>query len=186
MFAFTACSAPLAVISAGLGTTFRGFGLRELWRNERTLSEYSCGVRLARRTQVIVAVWVVGFAMGTMTHIIDLAADGIGVYAGFPELARVFWISLTVLDPLVLVLLFARLRAAAPLAVLVMVADLAVNWSVFFAVGGLSVFGVFTQSLFGAFAFCTAVHVWRTCRRDPVGRVVSGVCARLALLRKER
>lgn len=122
-------------------------------------------MRLTNRTRLIVAVWAVGFIVGTTTHTIDLVAGGFNVYAGFPEPVRWFWISLTLIDPLVLILLFLRSRAAAPVAVLVMIADLAVNWTVFFTVGGLSLFGVLAQSAFGAFVFLTAAHVWRKLRR---------------------
>lgn len=119
-------------------------------------------MRLTNRTRLIVAVWVVGFIVGTITHTIDLVAGGINVYAGFPEPVKWFWVSLTVLDPLVVMLLALRSRAAAPVAVLVMIADLAVNWTVFFTVGGLSLFGVLSQSIFGVFVFVTAAHVWRS------------------------
>lgn len=122
-------------------------------------------MRLTNRTRIIVGIWAIGFIVGTTTHTIDLVTGGFNVYAGFPEPVRWFWISLTVLDPLVVILLILRSRAAVPLAVLVMVADLAVNWTVFFTVGGLSLFGVLTQSIFGAFVFITASHVWRKLRR---------------------
>ena len=122
---------------------------------------YNCGVRLSQRTRVIVALWAVGFIVGTTTHTIDLVTGGLNVYAGFPEPVRWFWISLTVIDPLVVLLILFRSRAAAPAAVLVMLADLAVNWTVFSTVGGLSLFGVLTQSAFGLFVFCTAAHVCR-------------------------
>ncbi len=117
------------------------------------------------KTRLTVFVWLIGFAAGTTTHAIDLVLGGRDVYSDFPTLVRCFWVLLTVLDPLIVVLLIRRSRAAAPMAVIVMVADLAVNWSVFFAVGGLSLFGVLAQSLFGAFVFLTAAHVWRSHRR---------------------
>lgn len=129
------------------------------------LGTYNCGVRLTDRTRLIATLWAVGFIVGTTTHTIDLVTGGLHVYAGFPEAVRWFWISLTVLDPLVVILLIFRSRAAAPVAVLVMVADLAVNWTVFFTLGGLSWFGVLTQSIFGAFVFLTARHIWRKLRR---------------------
>ncbi|WP_336661425.1 hypothetical protein [Leucobacter sp. USHLN154] len=122
-------------------------------------------MQITTRTGLIVAVWVIGFTVGTITHAIDLVAGGLNVYAGFPMPVRWFWISLTVLDPLVVVLLILRSRAAVPIAVLVMVADLTVNWSVFFAIGGLTLFGVITQSIFGAIVFITARNVWQRQRR---------------------
>lgn len=118
------------------------------------------------KTRLIVAVWLLGFAVGAVTHTLDLVLGGRDVYSDFPMLVRWFWVLLTVLDPLIIVLLVRRSRAAAPTAVIVMVADLAVNWSVFFSVGGLSLFGVIAQSLFGALVFLTATHVWWRHRRS--------------------
>ena len=128
-------------------------------------AQYNCGVRPTTSTRLIIGVWAIGFVVGTITHTIDLVTGGFNVYAGFPEPVRWFWISLTVIDPLVVILLIRRSRATAPLGVLVMIADLAVNWTVFFTVGGLSLVGVLTQSIFGAFVFVTAAHVWRKLRR---------------------
>ncbi|MCS5714599.1 hypothetical protein NVV95_08540 [Herbiconiux sp. CPCC 205716] len=41
------------------------------------------------------------------------------------------------------------------------VADIAVNWTVFFVVGGLSLFGVSSQSLFAVLILVTARPLWR-------------------------
>lgn len=142
-----------------------GFDLFGCWVSHRFLLKYTCVMRPTNRTRIIVSVWAVGFLVGTITHTIDLMAGGLNAYAGFPEPVRWFWVSLTLIDPLVLVLLFLRSRAVMPVAVLVMVADLAVNWSVFFTVGGLTVFGVVMQSLFGMFVFLTSTHVWVHHRR---------------------
>ncbi|MBS3182962.1 hypothetical protein [Leucobacter manosquensis] len=122
-------------------------------------------MKISNVTRLIVAVWVVGFTVGTITHTIDLVTGGLNVYAGFPMPVSWFWISLTVLDPLVVVLLILRSRAVVPIAVLVMAADVTVNWSVFFTVGGLSLFGVISQSAFGAIVFITSSHVWQRQRR---------------------
>lgn len=84
----------------------------------------------------------------------------IAAYEGFPEPVRWFWGSLTVLDPLVVALLLLRRRIAVPIGVVVMLADIAVNWTVFGAVGGLSLFGLVCQSAFAAWVFATARHLW--------------------------
>ena len=50
-------------------------------------------------------VWAIGFAVGTRAHVVDLVRGGLGVYASFgPVVLQVFFISLVVLDPMVVVL----------------------------------------------------------------------------------
>ncbi|WP_264030184.1 hypothetical protein [Cellulosimicrobium sp. SH8] len=105
--------------------------------------------------------WVAGFLVGTTTHVLDLTAGGTGVYAGFPPAVRAFWVSLTLLDPLVVLLLVLRRRAAVPLGVAVMVADVAVNATVAARVGGLAPWGLVNQSLFCVLVLVTARVLWR-------------------------
>lgn len=50
--------------------------------------------------------------MGTVTHTVDLILDGIDVYSAFSPPVRLFWVSLTLFDPLVVVLLWTKPRAA--------------------------------------------------------------------------
>ncbi|WP_052877583.1 hypothetical protein [Cellulosimicrobium funkei] len=106
--------------------------------------------------------------MGTTTHVLDLTAGVTGVYAGFPPAARAFWVSLTLLDPLVVLLLALRRRAAVPLGVAIMVVDVAVNATVGALVGGLAPWGLVNQSLFGVLVLATARVLWRA--DDPAAR----------------
>lgn len=116
----------------------------------------------ARRVgRVIQAVWIAGFLVGTTTHVIDLILGGSATYGEFPVGLRAFWISLTVLDPLTVVLLLLRKRAAVMLGVAIILADIAVNWSVFFTTDRLAVFGVVNQTLFAVVLLITARPLWR-------------------------
>jgi hypothetical protein len=110
---------------------------------------------------VVVGVWIVGFLVGTTTHILDLIVGGVAAYAGFPIGVRVFWIALTVLDPLTILLLLTRRRAAVVSGLAVIVADVAVNWTVFACLGGLSLFGVLLQTGFGVLLLVSAPVLWR-------------------------
>ena len=116
---------------------------------------------LSRGIQIVRFVWMAGFVVGTTTHIADLVLGGSAVYAGYPGAVRVFWISLTLLDPLAVILLLRRQRTAVPLGVLIMLADVAVNVTVAATLGGLGLQGLITQSLFCAFVLVTAVPLWR-------------------------
>ncbi len=104
--------------------------------------------------------WVVGFLVGTTTHTADLILGGLDVYGGFPPGVRLFWVTLTVLDPITAVLIVLRRRSGIVLGIAVIVADIAVNWTVFVLLGGLSWFGVINQSLFAVLIVVTARPLW--------------------------
>ena len=72
-----------------------------------------------------------GFAEGLRSHIADLVRGGLGVYSPFGSVAvQAFFLSLVIVDPIVIVLVVSARAAGVWLAVVVMVADFAVNVSV--------------------------------------------------------
>jgi len=78
----------------------------------------------------VLAVYIIGFTDGTGAHIRDLARGGFHAYSGFPYVPlRVFFISLVVLDPLIVVLCALVRPAGIWLAAVVMVLDVAANTS---------------------------------------------------------
>ena len=113
--------------------------------------------------------WVIGFLIGTTTHTADLIFGGLDVYGGFPAGVRLFWVSLTILDPVTAVLIILRRRSGIVLGSAVIIADIAVNWTVFATIGGLSVFGVVSQSLFAVLIAVTARPLWNWFGRSSAG-----------------
>ena len=111
--------------------------------------------------RVIVVVWVAGFLVGTATHVVDLIAGGTGAYGGHSTPVRLYWVSLTVLDPLAAVLVMLGRRSGIVLGVTVMVSDVAVNWGVLASVGGLSMSGLALQTTFCLVVVVTAPVLWR-------------------------
>lgn len=109
-------------------------------------------------------VWIAGFLVGTASHVLDLIAGGADTYGQFPTALRVFWSSLTVLDPLTVLLLLLRKRAGIILGLVVILADIAVNWTVLLTIGGNPLFGVVNQTLFAVFLLATAPALWRSFR----------------------
>ena len=105
--------------------------------------------------------WVIGFLVGTTTHTADLIIGGVNAYSGFRLGVRLFWVALTILDPVTAVLILLRWRSGVVLGSAVIIADIAVNWTVFAVVGGLSYFGVISQSLFALLIIVTARPLWR-------------------------
>ena len=124
--------------------------------------------------RIIQIAWVAGFLVGTSTHLLDLIAGGLDTYGGFPTGLRVYWISLTVLDPLTVLLLLLRRRAGVVLGLAVILSDIAVNWTVFFTIGGHALFGVMSQSAFAILLVTTAALLWRwTSHAHAAGKQVS-------------
>jgi hypothetical protein len=117
---------------------------------------------LSRRVALVLAVWVAGFSVGTTVHLIELLTQGFGVYGNMPDWVRVFWVSLTIIDPFVVILLLLRVRASIWLGCAVMVADVAVNWSVALTIPGATGPGLITQPLFLLFLLTTAPLLWRS------------------------
>ena len=121
-----------------------------------------------RGARLVRALWIAGFAIGTVSHVLDLATAGLDVYAGHPLPLRASWVSLTILDPLVIALLARRRPAGVGLGTAVILADIAVNWTVIATAGGIPVWGAVNQTLFAILVLATAPVLLRwTRRREP-------------------
>jgi hypothetical protein len=75
-------------------------------------------------------IYLVGFAEGTGDHVRWMTHGGIHAYApSYPQIAiQVFFVSLVILDPLVVALVAFVRREGIWLAVAVMALDIAANW----------------------------------------------------------
>lgn len=80
-----------------------------------------------RRVRGIVAVLVLLLLYGTAVHVVQLVAAAGAPYPGLPQWLRVYFILLTVLDPLAAFLLLRRCRTGVVLAVLVLATDAFAN-----------------------------------------------------------
>jgi hypothetical protein len=77
--------------------------------------------------RVLFAVYAVCFLGAGLNHAHDIWQGGLFPYRDAPPLLNAYWTSLTVLDPLAVLLLYRRPRAGMVLAVLIMVSDVALN-----------------------------------------------------------
>ena len=118
--------------------------------------------RYGRRLTLITALWVLGFSVGTVTHLSELVAAGADVYDDAPEPVRWFWVSLTVVDPVIVVLLLTKLRAGVLAGVATMVADVTINWLAASAHPALAGPGLVTQPAFLLFLLLTAWPLWNS------------------------
>lgn len=86
--------------------------------------------------RIALAVYIVCFTIGTITHALDFWSFGLRPYAGAPILLEAFWSALVVLDPAAAaLLLFAKRRAGLVLAAVIVVCDVAANSYASFVLG---------------------------------------------------
>lgn len=85
---------------------------------------------MPRWAQVVLAIYMVGFAQATGQHVNSMAQGGIHAYASFHYVpVQAFLVALVVLDPLVVTLVGFVRREGVFLAVAVMLCDIAANWT---------------------------------------------------------
>ena len=116
----------------------------------------------------VLAVYLVGFAQGAGAHIRDLVRGGIHAYSAVPQVwIQVFFVSLVVVDLLVVVLAAFVRREGIWLAAGVMVLDVAANWIVNWPwlqadpARLLRPVGLLPITLFGVFVLVTALPLLR-------------------------
>lgn len=119
--------------------------------------------------RLVQLVWILGFLVGTTTHVIDLIARGLDAYEDYTPPVRVFWASLTVLDPLTVVLLALRRPVGVILGLVVILADIAVNWTVFATYPDTPIWGILNQTAFAVILVTTAPGLARRMKDGVLG-----------------
>jgi hypothetical protein len=114
-----------------------------------------------RFLQIVRWVYSIGFLAGTYTHLKGILAHGF-LATPVPLAIGVYWDTLTVLDPLTVLLLWRRPKVGLWMAVAIMGSDISVNTLVYLAgyfgppSAHMVPLSLFEQSLFGLFVFLTA------------------------------
>jgi len=92
--------------------------LKAVWKSARTAD------------RIIILIYILAFAGACYNHTADLARHGLFPYNslfGVPQALNIYWTSLTILDPLAILLLFFRPRAGCLLYLLIMLTDVPIN-----------------------------------------------------------
>ena len=133
----------------------------------------------AVRAVALGAVVVLGY--GTVVHVVQLVAAGFDPYPEQPTWLRLYFVGLTVLDPLAAVLIARARRSGVVLAVAVLVTDAAANaWAdhVVDDVGGLTAgrVGLAVITLLALVLVLTAPRLWQHAARPgaPAGTAPPG------------
>ncbi|MFF1542721.1 hypothetical protein [Streptomyces sp. NPDC058291] len=113
----------------------------------------------------VLAVYLIGFAEGTASHLADLLRGGIHAYASFPPVSvQVFFVGLVFLDPLAAVLLGLVRREGIWLASALMMLDVSANWwgnRHWLRDGPAQLFWLLPITVFGLFVIAFAVPLHR-------------------------
>jgi hypothetical protein len=119
----------------------------------------------------VLAVYVLGFAAGTTSHVVDILRSGLLPHNRYHWGVNLFWTSLAFFDPLAIVLLLRRARAGILLAGMIMLLDVAVNLAAgvheYVATGQFRMWGLYTQVPFAVFILATAPSLWNAFGADP-------------------
>jgi len=115
---------------------------------------------LPRWARIALGVYAGAFLVATVSHIVDIVVHGDSVYAAAPPQLRLFFVSLVVLDPVVVALVLRMRRAGVLLAVAVMLADVTAN----VAMSAIDPTWRLAPTLpvFGVFVVVTALPLWRS------------------------
>ncbi len=115
--------------------------------------------------RIIFAIYILGFTYGTRNHIVDICNDGLLGYTYVPLPINIYWTSLTVLDPLAIILLLFSPHSGMVLSMFIMATDIAINMSVglyyYFQTGIFTLDRLHLQICFGIFIFVTVPIAWR-------------------------
>ena len=108
------------------------------------------------------SIWIAAFALGTYTHLLGVLHAGFMPTPEAPLWANLYWTSLTVLDPLaILLIVLGRARAAIVLALSIMINNVIINsWASF----GLNLSGFEVslpmQTAFSGFVAGSSLYLW--------------------------
>lgn len=116
--------------------------------------------KIKTKNLVIFLILLIGFSIGTVSHIIDIEKFGFFGYKFAPYPLNVFWTFLVILDPLTIILIFFKLRYAIYLAISIMMLDITINLSYGITSGQIPILlGLLSQIPFGIFVFSISVDV---------------------------
>jgi hypothetical protein len=111
-----------------------------------------------RAAQWLRALMVFGLAAGTTTHVLALVRFGLVPSPSQPLAFNCFWTALALVDPAIALALVFWPRAGIAAAIVLMIADVAIN---VIASGGFGDWPVWFQSAYGLFVVIAAPCCWK-------------------------
>lgn len=100
---------------------------------------------------MIYLLYIVAFFIATSTHTRDLILGGFLPYTGKPLWANIYWTSLTLADPLAVVILLLSLRKGIVMYGVIIISDVIIN--LYFTMSLAGPLGIFNIFMLGQLAF---------------------------------
>lgn len=126
-------------------------------------------LKYPKTIKILLAIYVLGFAIGTTTHVIDLLNHGLILNKDVPTWKNLYWVSLTFLDFLTIILILRRSIVPALIASnLIIISDVLINTNgfTFERLGNADDYKIFLQIIFGLYILTSTPIILRLCAKD--------------------
>ena len=121
-----------------------------------------------KTTKILLAIYVLGFAIGTTTHALDLLNHGLILNKDVPTWKNLYWVSLTFLDFLTIILILRSIVPALIVSNLIIVSDILINTNAltFERFGHFDDYKIVLQIIFGLYILITTPIILRLHIKD--------------------
>ena len=118
--------------------------------------------------KILLAIYVLGFAIGTTTHALDLLNHGLILNKNVPTWKNIYWVSLTFLDFLAIILILRSIVPALIISNLIIVSDVLINTNglTFERFGNSDDYKIVLQIIFGLYILSTTPIILRLHTKD--------------------
>lgn len=123
--------------------------------------------------KILLAIYVLGFAIGTTTHVLDLLNHGLILNENVPTWKNIYWVSLTFLDFLAIILILRSIVPALIISILIIVSDVLINTNglTFERFGHSDDYKIVLQIIFGIYILISAPIILRLCAKDKKNKI---------------
>ena len=125
-------------------------------------------LKYPRTIRILLAIYVLGFAVGTTTHIMDLVNHGLILNRHVPAWKNLYWISLTFFDFLAIILILRSIVPALIISNLIIVSDVLINTNglTFERFGYFDDYKIVLQIIFALYILTTTPIILRRHTKD--------------------
>lgn len=113
-------------------------------------------LKYTRTIQILLFIYLIGFGIGTTTHILDLVNGGFLPYSNYPMWKNIFWTSLTFLDFLAIILILTSIKPALILSNLIMISDVLINTN---GLHDFDYYKLILQTIFGVYVILSTLII---------------------------
>jgi len=123
----------------------------------------------SKTLKILLSLYLLGFAIGTATHVIDLLNHGLILNKDVPTWKNLYWVSLTFFDFLTIILILRRRILPGLIASnLIIISDVLINTNgfTFERLGNSDDYKIFLQIIFGLYILISTPIILRLCAKD--------------------